>query len=91
MGLLVMVPATLVETELIPDIPNEDDEGWTLVTRRRPKKQRHIQPPPVHRRKRQVRKRNPQRPKGKKRSNSDRKYEVQPVDMLEHKPLIPVT
>jgi len=86
-----MVPATLVETELIPDIPNEDDEGWTLVTRRRPKKQRHIQPPPVHRRKRQVRKRNPQRPKGKKRSNSDRKYEVQPVDMLEHKPLIPVT
>ena len=40
--LLVMVLTTLMEAKPIPDILNEDDEGWTLVTRRRPKKQRHI-------------------------------------------------
>jgi len=43
--LLVMVPTVLVEDEPVPEILNEDDEGWTLLTRRRPKKQRHIQPP----------------------------------------------
>jgi len=35
--LLVMVPTTLVYTEPVLDIPNEDDEGWILVTRWRPK------------------------------------------------------
>ena len=29
----VMVPITLVEAKPVPDIPNEDDEGWSLVTR----------------------------------------------------------
>jgi len=38
----VMVPKKLVEAQPVPDILIEDDEGWTLVTRRRPKKQRHI-------------------------------------------------
>ena len=48
----VMIPTTLVEVELVSDVLNEDNEGWTLVTRQRPKKQKHIQPPPLHRRKR---------------------------------------
>ena len=43
----VMVPTTLMEAEPVPNIPNEDDEVWTLVTRWRPKKQMHIQPPPL--------------------------------------------
>jgi len=57
--LLVMVPQKLVEAKPVPDILSEDDEGWTLVTRWMPKKQRHIQPPPLRPRKRQGRKKNP--------------------------------
>jgi len=55
----ITVPITLLKAEPLPNIPNEDDEGWTLVTRRRPKQQRHIQLPPLRRRKRQGRKKNP--------------------------------
>ena len=36
----VMVPKKLMEAKPVLDILNEDDEGWTLVTKRRPKKQR---------------------------------------------------
>ena len=86
-----MVPTTLVEAEPVLDILNEDNDGWTLVTRRRPKKQRPIQPPPFRWRKRQGIKKNPQCPKGKKKHNSDRKHKVQPVDLLEQEPLLPVT
>ena len=88
---LVMVPTTVVEVEPTLNTFSDDDEGWTLVTRRRPKKQRHAQPPPLRRRKRQGRKKNPRRPKGRKRPNSDRKHEVQPVDLLEQEPLLPIT
>jgi len=87
----VMVPTTLVEVEPTLDTFSDDDEGWTFVTRRRPKKQRHTQPPPPRQRKRQGRKKNPRCPKGKKRPNSDRKHKVQPVDLLEQEPLLPVT
>jgi len=38
----VTVPTTLMEAEPVPDILNEDNEGWTLVTRWKPKKERHI-------------------------------------------------
>jgi len=86
-----MVLTTLVKANPVLDIPGEDDEGWTLVTRWRPNKQRHIQPPPLCRRKRQGRMKNPRRPKGKERSNSDKKHEVQLLDLLEQEPLIPVT
>ena len=34
----VMVPTTLVEVEPTLGTFSDDDEGWTLVTRRRPKK-----------------------------------------------------
>jgi len=88
---LVMVPTTVVEVEPTLNTFSDDDEGWTLVTRRRPQKQRHAQPPPLRRTKRQGRKKNPRRPKGRKRPNSDRKHEVQPVDLLEQEPLLPVT
>ena len=80
-----------MEAKPVLDILSEDDEAWTLVTRRRPKKQRHTQPPPLRRRKRQGRRKNPRCRKGKKRANSDRKHEVQPVDLLEQEPLLPVT
>ena len=76
----LMVCTTLVEPKPVPNIPNGDDEGWILVTKRRPKKQRHIQPPPFHQRKRQGQKSNPRYPKGKKRSNFDKKHEIQLVD-----------
>jgi len=87
----VMVPTTLVEVEPTLDTFSDDDEGWTLVTRRRPKKQRHPQPPPPRQRKRQGRKKNPRHPKGKKRPNSNKKHEAEPVDLLEQEPLLPVT
>jgi len=87
----VVVPTTLVEVEPTLDTFSDDDEGWTLVTRRRLKKQRHTQPPPPRQRKRQGKKKNSRRPKGKKRPNSNRKHEAQPVDMLEQEPLLPVT
>ena len=41
----VMVPTTLAKDEPTLGTFSDDDEGWTLVTRRRPKKQRHAQPP----------------------------------------------
>jgi len=56
----LIVPTTLVEAKkLMRNIPNEDDEGWTLVTEWRPKKQQHVQPPPLLQRKRQSKKKNP--------------------------------
>ena len=89
--LSIRVPKKLVEAKLVPDILSEDAEGWTLVTRWRPKKQRHIKPPPLHRIKRQGRKKNSRCPKEKKRPKSDRKHEVQRVDLLEQERLLPVT
>jgi len=52
----VMVPTKAVEVEPTLNTFSDHDEGWTLVTRRRPKKQRHTQPPPLRRRKGQSRK-----------------------------------
>jgi len=76
--------------EPVPYVLNEDDEGWTLVIRRRSKKKNHVQPTPFCQRKRQNRKKNPQRPK-EKRLNSDKKHEVQPVNLLEQEPLSFIT
>jgi len=50
MVLPLIVPTTFVEAKLVPDVPKEDHERWILVTRQRPKKERHIQPPPLCRR-----------------------------------------
>jgi len=38
--LSLMVPVTLIEAGHVPDISDEDNEGWALVTRRRPREQR---------------------------------------------------
>jgi len=67
----------------VPNIPDDDNEGWTLVTRRKPRKQGHVQPPPLRRRKSHARNKKPRRPKGKKKPNSGKRHEVQPVDLLE--------
>ena len=37
--ILLMVPMTLMEVEHVQGIPDKDNEGWTLVARRRPRKQ----------------------------------------------------
>ena len=87
----LMVPVTLVEVEYVPDIPDEDNEWWTLVTRRRPRNQRHVQPPPLRGRKSHARNKKPRWPKGKKKPNFGKRYEVQPVDLLEQESLVPVT
>jgi len=79
--LLLMVPTTLVEAEYMPDNPNENNEGWMLVTKQRPRKQRHIQPPSLRQRKSHARNKKPRRPKGMKK----------PVDLLEQEPLVPIT
>jgi len=36
----------------VSDKANDDEEGWTLVIRWRPKEQNQVQLPPLHRRKR---------------------------------------
>jgi len=63
----IFVPTTLVEAKAVPNIPNGDDEGWIPITRWRLKKQRHIQPLPLRRRKRHNQKRNPRCPKGEEK------------------------
>ena len=89
--LSLMVPMTLMEVEHVQDIPDEDNEGWTLVTRRRPRKQIQVQPPPFRRRKCHARNKKPRYPRGKKKPNSGKRHGVQPVELLEQEPLVPVT
>lgn len=88
--LSLMAPIIIVEIDPVLGILDKDNEGWTLVTRWRPRKQRHVQPPSLPQRKRQGRRMSHQQPTGKKRYVG-KKYEVQPVDLLEHEPLVPVT
>jgi len=87
----LMIPTIIIEVDLVLDILDEDDEGWTLATRRRFRKQILVEPPLLHRRKRQGKKMNPRCPKGKKRSNAGKKHKAQPIDLLEQEPPVPVT
>ena len=86
--LSLMVPTTLMEAEHVQDIPDEDNEGWTLITKRRPRKKMQVQPPPLRRRKSHAKK--PRCFRGKKKPNPKR-HGVQPVELLEQEPLVPVT
>jgi len=73
------------------DILEDDEEGWTLVTWRRPKNQKWNQQLPVHCRKRQGRKKKLQHIRDRKSSKANKKQDIQPIDLLGQKPLIPVT
>ena len=84
----------LTEIDPFVDVFDEadvDEDGWTLVTRRRPRKQSQAQSPPLHRRRRQGRKKSPRHSKGKENSENVKGYEILPIDLLEQEPLIPVT
>jgi len=71
--------------------PTEEEERWTLVSRRRPRNPKQAQPPSLHQRKRQGRKKTPRCAKSKKKSKASKRHEVQPIDLLEQEPLIPIT
>jgi len=69
----------------------KDEEGWTLVTRRRPRNPKQPHPPPLCQRKRQGRRKTPRCAKSNKKSKASKRQEVQPIDLLEQKPLVPIT
>jgi len=48
---------------------DDGEEGWTLVTCRRPRKQSQVQSPPLCHRKRQGRKKSSRHSKGKKKKS----------------------
>jgi len=75
----------------ISDKVDVDEEGWTLVTRRRPRKQSQAQSPPLRHKKRQGRKKSPCHSRGKKQSKSVKRHEILPIDLLEQEPLVLVT
>ena len=84
----------VTETDPFMDVFDKvdvDEEGWTLVTRRRPRKQSLAQSPPLRRRKRQGRKKSPRHSKGKEKSKSVQRQEILPIYLLEQEPLIPIT
>jgi len=84
----------LVEADLFVDVSvgvDDDEEGWTLVTYRRPRKQNQVQSPSLHHRKRQGRKKSSRHAKGKKKSKNIKRHEILPIDLLEQEPLVPVT
>jgi len=84
----------LTETDIFVDVSDktdDDKEGWILVTRRRPRKQNQVQSPPLCHRKRQGRKKSLRYSKVKKKSENIKRREILPIDLLEQKPLVPVT
>ena len=50
-----------------------------------------VQPPPLRRRKSHARNKKPRYLRGKKKPNSGKKHGVQPVELPEQEPLVPVT
>ena len=75
----------LIETDPFVDVSDKadvDEEGWTLVTRRRPRKQSQVQSPPLRRRKKQGRKKSPRHSKGKKKTKDVKRHEILPIDLL---------
>jgi len=72
-------------------LASNDEEGCTIVTRRKPRKPKHAQAPPLHRRKRQGKKKNPRHIRSKKRSKTKKRQEIQLVDLLEQELLVPIT
>jgi len=83
----------LTETDpfvVVSDKADVDEDGWILVTRRRPRKQSQAQLPPLCRRKRQGRKKSPCHFKGKEKSKNVKRHKILPIDLLEQEPLVPV-
>jgi len=66
----LMVRGPVMETN---SNPAEDEEGWMLVTRRRPRNPKQAQPPPLCQKKRQGRRKTPRCAKSKKKSNASKK------------------
>jgi len=84
--ILIGSKGPVTETDPFMDVFDKvdvDEEGWTLVTRRRPRKQSLAQSPPLRHRKRQGRKKSPCHSKGKKKSKNVKRHETLPIDLLE--------
>jgi len=84
---LVVIPlmAQMPPLEIKPtiNIPEDDEEGWTLVTPRRPRNQKWDQQLPLCRRKKQGRKKKPQHVRGRKSLRTNKKQDIQPINLLE--------
>ena len=87
--IVVPVAAQILIVEM--SLASNDEEGCTIVTRRKPRKPKHAQAPPLHRRKRQGKKKNPRHIRSKKRSKTKKGQEIQLVDLLEQELLVPIT
>jgi len=72
-------------------LASDDGEGWTVVTRRKPRKPKQTQAPPLRRGNRQGKKKNPRHARSKKKSKTNKREEIQPNDVLKQEPLVPVT
>ena len=91
-----MVPieskGTLTETDPFMCLSDKADvDEWILVSHRRLRKQSQAQSPPLRRRKRQGRKKNPCHSKGKQKSKNVKGHQILPIDLLEQESLFPVT
>jgi len=87
----VVVPVAAQRLTLETSLASDDGEGWTVVTRQKPRKPKQTQAPPLRRKKRQGKKKNPRHARSKKRSKTNKRQKIQPIDLLEQKPLGPVT
>jgi len=62
-----------------------------VVSRRKPRKPKETHAPPLCRKKRQGKKKNPRHIRSKERSKTNKGQEIRPIDLLEQEPLVPVT
>jgi len=56
---LVIVPLVAQISTMGMNLTSDDEEGWTIVTQRKPRKPKQAQAPPLCSRKRQGKKKNP--------------------------------
>ena len=90
--IVYVIRPAVQQDDVFPVEHEEDDEGWTVVTRKRPRKQVHRpQPQPPRHKKKPQKKKSVKRSKGKKKFRGANKQTVLPIDMLEQEPLDPVT
>ena len=83
----LMAQISMAETSLASD----DVEGWTLVTRQKPRKSKQTHAPLLCRRRRRgKKKKNPQHARNKKRLKTNKRHEIHPTDLLEQELLVPV-
>jgi len=86
----VVIPLLAQISTVETGLASNEGEGWTVVTRLKPRKPKQPHAPPLDCRKRQGNK-NPRHTRSKKRSKINERQEIQPADLLEQELLVHVT